>query len=134
MPDLVQKALVTIDAASGQFLLEDVQEFSVEGPHGLTPVKTMNRLNRVRGHRGGPSEITASMTVPRELVPEADLFALWRSREVFLLSFEEVGGTGEGARFQMPGTMIDNISRSYNAEGEATLEVSLVAQDLTEIP
>lgn len=132
MGEYISRALVTLDTASGQVLLEDVSEFSVEAPHNLQPVKTMNRLNRVRGHRGGPSEVTGSMTVQNALFKEADLFALWRNREVFLLSFKE--GPGDGDRFQMPGCMIENISRSYNVDGEAQLEVSLVAQDLVQTP
>lgn len=128
----VQRALVTLDTAGGQFLLEDVSDLSISTPKNRTAVKTMNRLNRVRGHRSGPAEVTATMTVQKELVPVADLYQLWHDDEVFLFSFEE--GPGDGERFQLPGCMIDDISRSYNADGEATLEVSLVARTLLKIP
>ncbi len=132
MAQFIERALVTLDTSSGQVLLEDVSEFSVEAPRNYSAVKTMNRLGRVRGHRGGPPEVTASMTVQNALLKEADLFALWRKEEVFLLTFEEAPGSGD--RYQLPQCKIDSINRSYNAEGEAQLEVSIVAVDLVRIP
>lgn len=130
--DFVTKALLKIDCAAGQFLLEGVDSLDIEAAHGLKPVKTMNRLNRVRGHRGGPTEVTGTISIPIEIVKEAPLFALWKSREVCLASFEE--GPGDGDRFQLPGFQIDSIKDDYNAEGEATLEVGFVAVDLIQIP
>ncbi len=128
MAEFIQRALFTLDCAAGQFLLEGVTELSVDAPHGLTPVKTMNRLGRVRGHRSGPKEVTGTMTIPATLVEEAPLFEVWRTKERCLGSWDE--GPGDGDRFQLPGFMIDNIARSYNADGEADLEISFVAEDL----
>lgn len=130
MADFVSKALVTVDYSGGQVQLDGVTEFSVEAPKNLTAVKTMNRLGRVRGYRGGPAEPSGSLTIPIEMTKELDWFALWRSGERFLMSFEEEGSD----RFQLPGTRIDNVSRSYNAEGEAQIEVSFMSEDLIQIP
>ena len=128
MAEFIERALFTLDCSAGQFLLEGVSEFSVDAPHNLTAVKTMNRLGTVRGHRSGPKEVTGKMTIPTTLVAEAPLFEVWRTKERCLGSWEE--GPGDGQRFQLPGFMIDNIARSYNVDGDATLEVSFVAEDM----
>lgn len=128
--EYVARALVTINTAGGQFLLEDVSDLKVSAPKNNAAVKTMNRLNRVRGHRAGPAEVTATWTVQNALVKDVSLHNLWRSGEVFLMSWEE--GPGDGERFQLTGVKIDDIQRSYNADGEATMEVSLVATDLVQ--
>ena len=131
MAEFVEKAIFTLECTAGAFRMEGVTELSVDAPVGLTPVKTMNRLNRVRGHRGGPAEISGTLTIPIEVTEEAPMHQVWRDREVCFARFAE--GPGTGARFNLPGFMIDNLARSYNAEGEAQLEVSWVAQDLVKV-
>ncbi len=128
--EYVTRALVTVDCSLGQFLLEDISELKISASRNNQPVKTMNRLDRVRGHRAGPAEVTATWTVQTALVKELNIHRLWRTQEVFLMSTEEGDG---GDRFQLPGVRIDSIEPSYNADGESTWEVALVAQDWAEV-
>lgn len=128
----VQAAYPEVKCSRGTFRLEGVAELNTTVSRGLSPVKTMNRLNRVRGHRGGPAEVTGSLSIPKTIVAEAPFFELCQDEEVFLFEYEE--GPGGGERFQLTGFQIDELSDGYNAEGEATLEVSFVATSKQKVP
>ena len=101
--------------------------YSVTKNTGMQPVKTMNRSRRIAGFSTGVAtfEITAFVPIPME-GDEIDWFNCIDVKMVIYPS------RGTGKRTAYTGCVVQEVSHSYDAEGEAKRDVKLFAVDRVE--
>lgn len=133
--DYIEIVDVSLTAGSvGRKALSDVVGIDVQLTHPSKIVKTMNRRRRGRGFQNGTPEYSADLTVADQLDPEIDWMTLQRTKEQFLLSYREVSGLSKGRAFQLVTCQVDDISTSYEEEGETRRRVRVMALDHREVP
>lgn len=109
----------------GNVELEQVESATVNRTKSKTRVKTMNRRRAALAFQTGTEEVEISLTVVPELVdPEVNWISAWKNDEEFLL----VGERGlNGTRETYRDCQISSCNNTYNENGEARLEVSVMA-------
>lgn len=98
--------------------------YSVTENTGMQPVKTMNRSRRIAGFSTGVAtfEITASVPIP----VDGDEIDWFNTFDVKMVIYPI---RGNGTRTAYTGCVVQEVSPSYEAEGEAKRDIKLFAVD-----
>jgi hypothetical protein len=121
--DFVDIALIELDGKE----LTTVRSFSPKAPDPSNPVKTMNRRRRPLGFTHGVPDFSADLEVaiPKG-APEVDWRELKRTKQKFLLTWEEAEG---GRRRSLVDCEVSDCSPTFDEGGEVRMSVSVVALD-----
>lgn len=103
----------------------DVISFSVTHNTGRKEVKTMNRKRRVKGTCAGIETWELSVTAA---IPEGEKEPWKHFKDAKLTSISGDGGT----RVSYIDCFSKEISKKYEAEGEARVDITMVALDCVE--
>lgn len=123
--DVVDIALLEVAIAAGNVELEEVESFTIgDTDAGAETVKTMRRNRTAIGFKSGVSEFEITVEVMPVVGQEVDWFELKTSKEIFKMFYEENDG---GQRFVVADCRVTEISKSFNADGEATLSITILA-------
>lgn len=129
--EVVDEALVEISIPNGpqagNVELQELMSFDIdETDPGAEVVKTMRRRRRGIGIKRGIPEFELSLEVKPVNPPEVDYLQLKQSRRFFQLFYEENDG---GRRFVVEDCQVTEVSKTRNAEGEATDTITIIALD-----
>ena len=130
--DVVDIAFLEADLASGNVELEEAMSFEVnETDPGAEAVKTMRRARRSIGFKQGVPEYEATLEVKPVNPPEVDWLSLRQSQEIFQIFYQE---SDEGDTFHVVDCLVTEVAKSFNADGEATLNVTILALNHVPLP
>lgn len=127
--DIVEIALVEIASASqGSKELETVVGMTPNSTDPAAPVKTMTRKRRAIGYQSGVPDFSFDLEVVIPMgTPEVDWWHLQRTREKFLLMWEENEG---GKRWSAIDCIVTDISKPFSERGETKATVKILALDV----
>lgn len=107
--------------------LQEVMSFDVTATNaGAEAVKTMRRKRRSIGFKRGVPDFEIDLEVKPVNPPEVDWQELERLGTLFRMFYEENEG---GRRFRITDALATEVSKTFNADGEATLAVKILATD-----
>jgi hypothetical protein len=122
---IVDIALLEVGLSSGNVSLREVSDFTVDDTDsGAKVVKTMTPEKRGIGFTTSVPDFEISLTVMPTVNPEVDWLALRESGETFNMFYEE---NLLGRRFVIQTAKVTEVSKSFNADGEAELTVKILA-------
>lgn len=132
--ELVTRALPEIVYSGGLKQLRAVSKINVDLDHGdAKAVNTMNAENEPIGYTDGVPSYMFNLEVAIEKNPEVDYYKLWRSKERFLFTYEEVTGEEGSAdaegnqRFQFVKARVKKVSKTFSESGAPALSVDCMA-------
>ncbi len=91
---------------------------------GAESVKTMRRKRRSIGFKRGVPDFEVDLEVKPVNPPEVDWEELERLGTLFRMFYEENEG---GRRFTLTDCLVTEVSKTFNADGEATKAVKILA-------
>lgn len=116
--------VVDYNGPQGNVELSTVEAATLNRTKSKSRVKTMNRLRRSIAFQTGTEEVEVSLTVVPELLnPEVNWVQAWKDDEEFLLTVEK--GLG-GVREQVIDCQVSDVNDTYNENGEARQEVTVM--------
>lgn len=119
--DVIDIALLRINGVE----LQEVSSFDItETDAGAETVKTMRRSRVAIGHKKGVSEFEISLEVMPVNPPEVDYLALKQANTQFPIIYQE---NVDGPSFQCVDCRVTEVNKTFNADGEATLSVTILA-------
>ena len=125
--EVVDIALLEVETAAGSVVLQEVMTFDLtETDPGAEVVKTMRRSRRGIGFKRGVPDFEVDLEVKPVNPPEVDWLSLKQSGELIQMFYEDNDG---GQRFQVRDCLVTEVSRTRNAEGEATDSIKILALD-----
>lgn len=93
---------------------------------GAEPVVTMRRRRRAIGYKSGVPTFEIDVEAKLMSPPEVDWNGLWRSGKLSLIAYEE---NEDGERYHLVDCRVTEVSKSFNADGEATQKIKILALD-----
>ncbi|KKM84772.1 hypothetical protein LCGC14_1295790 [marine sediment metagenome] len=112
---------------SGNTELQELMSIDIdETDPGAEAVKTMRRRRRAIGFKRGVPEFELSLEVKPVNPPEINWLGLKQQGTLFQLFYEENDG---GQRFTVEDCLVTEVSKTRNAEGEATDTITVLALD-----
>ena len=105
--------------------LQEVMSFDLTTTNaGAEAVKTMRRKRRSIGFKRGVPDFEVDLEVKPVNPPETDWEELERLGTLFRMFYEENEG---GRRFTLTDCLVTEVSKTFNADGEATKAVKILA-------
>lgn len=126
--EIVDIALVEITSTSqGNKELETIVSMTIAVNDPTAMVKTMRRKRRGLGYQHGVPEFNIDIEAVLEAgTPEVDWRALQKSKEKFLLTYEENDG---GKRNSLIDCVVVDVSKPFTEAGETRLSIKIMALD-----
>jgi hypothetical protein len=124
---VVDIALLDVALPTGNVRLQEVMSFEInETDPGAEAVKTMRQKRRAIGVKHGVPDFEITLEVKPVVGQEVDWLKLKRDGTYFNIYYEENDG---GQRFRVEDCVVTEVQKSFNAEGEATQSVNMIALD-----
>ena len=111
----------------GNIEMNEVMDFGItETDAGAEAVKTMRRSKRSIGFKKGVPDYEVDLEVKPVIGQEVPWERLRISGTLFKMFYEEGDG---GEKFRLTDCLVTEISKSFNADGEATKSIKILALD-----
>jgi len=121
------------DHGAGEKPLTDITSFGWKGSKsGTEGVKTINPKRRVKGKKIGAETYEITFETAKAANPEVDWFRLWKTSREFTLSWVESTDKNlfDGEQYTAQGCMIVDLDNGDDGEGNHTVKLSLIADDV----
>lgn len=119
-------ALVKIETLADSKRLFDVRGIDVSTTKETTAVACMNQRRVARGWTRKTKAVEATIRIALSSTPEVEWEDLLDSDEEFTISFQRGPG---GQTRQLVGCIVDDVGEAYEADGEPTFDVHVMALD-----